>query len=137
MKQRTSPEPTLKRLTAGGVRFLTLLLLSLGIVWLGLFFRSFFSAVEMIGAIYDLDYPRVRTALAWGADANGSKPWDGFTPLMRAVSAPMPEEHRNFVPLLIAYGADVNQRDVHGRTALDWAYDLETIRLLKRYGAKE
>lgn len=137
MKLHISSESPLKRLTSGVAPFLALLILCLGIVWCGLFLRSFFSAIEIIGAIYDVDYPRVRTALAWGADANGSKPWDGFTPLMRAVSAPLPEEHRGFVPLLIAYGADVNQKDVRGRTALDWAYDPETIRLLKWYGAKE
>jgi hypothetical protein len=99
--------------------------------------RPFWSAALLIPAIYDGEYNRVEAALSWGADVNGCKP-DGFTPLMRAVSAPLQESKRDFVTLLLAHGAKVNQRDEKGLTALDYAdSDVEIARILKQHGAME
>ncbi|MBI3652859.1 MAG: ankyrin repeat domain-containing protein [Acidobacteria bacterium] len=61
---------------------------------------------------------------------------DGRTPLMLAVTIGVP----GIVKLLIDAGANLNLRDQHGKTALQWAMESDNnnmIELLKKAGAKE
>lgn len=125
---------SVKRQVWQRVRFLALMLLIVAVLRGGLYA---WSTLELIPAIYDGDYRRVKTALAWGADVNACKA-DGFTPLMRAVSAPLQDNKRNFITLLLAHGAKVNQPDAEGRTALDYVQqEPEIAGILKQHGARE
>src|SRR5438105_4443330 len=62
--------------------------------------------------------PMMDALLARGADANAMDNW-GFTPLYLVVSNCVGEEQAKAIRVLVAYGADINQRaGIFGRSAL-------------------
>ena len=80
--------------------------------------------------------PPIRILLDHGANPN-VKSDRGFTPLMMAAAADMPD--LELVRLLVQKGADVNARDLKGRTVLDWALtqgETEVSKFLRSAGAK-
>jgi ankyrin repeat protein len=96
-------------------------------------------AVGEIILAYAIDHspvPFVRTLLELGADANyGDNA--GFPSLVAALSTERPERYE-IVELLLAFGADVQQRGVNDYTPLHYAAaknDLRMIELLLVHGA--
>ncbi len=80
--------------------------------------------------------PPIQLLLEHGANPNlnGDR---GITPLMMAAAAETPD--LELVRLLVQEGADINARDVRGRTVLDWALtqgETEVSKFLRSAGAK-
>lgn len=78
----------------------------------------------------------IERMLALGADPRAPAE-DGFPPLFMAIDAPRPDRHA-VLALLLAHGADPEQRGLNDGTALHHAVarrDLEAVRLLLAYGA--
>ena len=86
----------------------------------------------IVTAAARLDFGEVDRLLTAGADVNGASPTSGVTALMTATM----ECNPRLIERLLAAGANVNQRDIHGRTALHkvFVHDKSTkqkIRTLK------
>ena len=75
------------------------------------------SVMTMCSAARDGDIKALERLLADGADPNGRDPDTGIPPLHWAVSC----HSVRMVRLLAKAGADVNQHDAYGRSALAYA----------------
>lgn len=78
----------------------------------------------------------IRTLLELGADPNFPDP-GGFPPLIGALSAKR-QDRQEVLELLLAFGADIQQRGINDYTPLHYAVDLddpEAIRFLIAHGA--
>ncbi len=108
--------------------------------------KGYTNVVELLkraGAALDLpaaaaigDIRTVRELLAQGANVNATNR-AGRTPLMLTV---LPRMHADVAALLVEKGADPNQKDCNGQTALEWAKgsrQTRMVELLKKAGAKE
>ena len=86
-------------------------------------------------AIYHSPVSFVRTLLELGADPNYGS--DGFPSLIAALSTDRPERYE-IAKLLLAFGADIQQRGVNDYTPLHYAAaknDLRMIEVLLAHGA--
>jgi ankyrin repeat protein len=99
--------------------------------------RSLTGETALMMAVSAKDQPDVvKLLLEKGADVNACTE-AGETPLMLAVDA---NDQPETIKLLLDKGADVNARTRAGRTAFKIASErlrLDTLKLLKAYGAKE
>ena len=95
-------------------------------------------------AIYHSPFAFVVTLLDLGADPNPAE-HDGFPPIIAALVTRQPHpgattraDALDIVRLLVARGADVNQRGINDYTPLHWAvdhHDAEAVTLLLDLGA--
>jgi uncharacterized protein len=87
-------------------------------------------------AIYHSPVPFVRALLELGADPNYAD-HGGFPPLNAVISTDRPERHE-IAELLLAFGADIQQRGFNDHTPLHYAAaknNLRMIELLLAHGA--
>lgn len=61
---------------------------------------------------------------------------DGKTPLHIIAGELANPDMEPMIKLMLAHGADINARDLSGKTPLDYAFDKKMVALLKKYGAK-
>jgi len=76
----------------------------------------------------------VKKMVERGVDVNTTHRESNFTPLMEAVTS----SHKEIVKYLIEQGANIEQRDSFGFSAIDFARKMkkdEILELLKEYGA--
>jgi ankyrin repeat protein len=73
------------------------------------------------------DYSVVKALIAHGADVNVPMPRSGITPLMMAAS----RGRADTVRLLLSNKANVQAKDIRGRTALDWARAVRKASVIK------
>lgn len=69
----------------------------------------------------------IRDALNAGANVNTTDPESGRSPLSFAANCIVDMFHREAPELLLSSGADINQRDLEGRTPLFYAVDAKVV----------
>lgn len=87
-------------------------------------------------AIYHSPLPFIRTLLELGADPNYGD-HAGFPSIIAALSSQRPEKYE-IVEMMLAAGADIQQRGVNDYTPLHYAAtvnDVKAVELLLRHGA--